>query len=98
MSVGSALKTAPKNLVQTVLKRCGVYLARYPRFNTLDAHLVYLFSVLGINCVLDVGAHRGEYGLELRRSGYRGFIISFEPVTENFVALERRAAGDPRWR
>jgi FkbM family methyltransferase len=53
---------------------------------------------LSINCVLDVGAHRGEYGTLLRRIGYRGWIISFEPVRASFESLKRIAAERPPWR
>ena len=65
--------------------------------NLLAIHLKMLFAAYEISCVLDVGAHRGEYGLWLRRNGYRGDIVSFEPVQENFQNLARVAAGDPRW-
>jgi FkbM family methyltransferase len=54
-------------------------------------------SAYKISCILDVGAHRGEYGLWLRRNGYRGDIMSFEPGQANFRHLARVAAGDPRW-
>jgi FkbM family methyltransferase len=68
-----------------------------PGSNLLAMHLKMLFSAYEISCVLDVGAHRGEYGLWLRRNGYHGDIVSFEPVRANFQDLARVAAGDPRW-
>ena len=52
---------------------------------------------LGIDCVFDVGANGGQYGAELRRIGYRGHIISFEPDPTAFALLEARSASDPRW-
>src|SRR6185503_4175420 len=48
--------------------------------------------------VFDVGAHRGEYGARLRTLGYRGRIVSFEPVAATYQQLGRRAARDPQWR
>lgn len=65
--------------------------------NLLAMHLDRLFSTLGVSCVLDVGARVGDYGLWLRHNGYRGDIISFEPVTANFEKLEKAAARDPNW-
>ena len=47
--------------------------------------------------VLDVGARMGEFGLWIRRNGYRGKIISFEPVSSNYEALARRASRDGAW-
>ena len=39
-------------------------------------HLEALFRRLEIDCVLDVGAHLGQFGRLLRGWGYRGTIIS----------------------
>jgi FkbM family methyltransferase len=64
-------------------------------------HRVILRSVLkklSINCVLDVGANRGQYGTMLRRIGYDGWILSFEPVRANYELLQAEAANWERWR
>jgi FkbM family methyltransferase len=60
-------------------------------------HVAGVLELYRANVVLDVGANRGQFGRRLRAYGYRGHIVSFEPVPEAFAALERRAAGDPRW-
>jgi FkbM family methyltransferase len=52
---------------------------------------------LSINCVLDVGANRGQYGMLLRQIGYRGTIASFEPVSENCEALRLIASRNQPW-
>jgi FkbM family methyltransferase len=71
---------------------------RNPRGYSLPTHLIALFERLGVDCVLDVGAHFGEYGSLLRHYGYRGRIVSFEPVPANFDRLGEARAGDPNWR
>jgi FkbM family methyltransferase len=53
---------------------------------------------LSVNCVLDVGANRGQYGALLRRIGYRGWIISFEPIRASYEVLEVVAAQRPPWK
>jgi FkbM family methyltransferase len=56
-----------------------------------------LFDTLGIDLVLDVGANAGQYATEIRRGGYTGRIVSFEPGSETFARLERASGPDPDW-
>ncbi|MHB8688602.1 MAG: FkbM family methyltransferase [Candidatus Dormibacteraceae bacterium] len=51
-----------------------------------------------INCVLDVGANEGQFASRLRRLGFRGWIISFEPNPTAFAKLQRSRSKDARWR
>jgi len=60
-------------------------------------HVAAILRLYQVNCVLDVGANRGQYAKSLRRAGYRGWIHSFEPVPRVFAALADAAAADPRW-
>jgi FkbM family methyltransferase len=60
-------------------------------------HLQWVFRSLGINCVLDVGANRGQFARRLREAGYAGRIVSYEPVAELHRALSVKAARDPAW-
>lgn len=85
----------PKLLVKRLLARTGFQINRTSAVETLDLHLLRIFTALAINCVLDVGAHQGDFGQDLRRIGYRGHIVSFEPVARNFEGLSRAASGDP---
>ena len=59
--------------------------------------LMHVLAHHGIDQVLDVGAHRGEYADRLRRAGYAGRIASFEPQSAAHAELSARAADDPAW-
>lgn len=50
-----------------------------------------------IDRVIDAGAHRGRFALHLRRMGYSGSILSFEPAREPFARLAALAARDAAW-
>jgi FkbM family methyltransferase len=63
----------------------------------LQEEVAWLLAATDANVVLDVGANVGQYATMLRRAGYRGRIVSFEPVREPFERLRRAAAGDPEW-
>ncbi|HSX13496.1 MAG TPA: FkbM family methyltransferase [Chlamydiales bacterium] len=67
---------------------------------TLNPYLYRRFEIIkqkNINIVLDVGAHRGEFGIHLRQFGYSKKIISFEPVSASFAKLTKLSKKDPLW-
>ncbi len=65
------------------------------------AHLLGLRRWLDrarIDLVIDVGANIGQFASALRYIGYRGDILSFEPIPDAFAVLARRMHNDERWR
>jgi len=68
----------------------------YPRQSAMR-RLARMLACYKVSVVLDVGANVGQFASELRLSGYRGRIISFEPILRAHRRLIRKAAGDPNW-
>jgi FkbM family methyltransferase len=52
-----------------------------------NTHIFELIKDNNINLVLDVGANVGQFSLDLRKAGYEGKIISFEPIRECYEHL-----------
>jgi FkbM family methyltransferase len=50
-----------------------------------------------IDLIIDVGANVGQFGESLRAGGYRGRIVSFEPIESAFQVLAGKAAADGNW-
>lgn len=87
-------------LVQRALRRVGYELHPYdpdPVPATEDMQRAKLLAGERVDVLLDVGANEGQYAVRMRRAGFAGRIASFEPLSDAFAALERRAAADPRW-
>jgi FkbM family methyltransferase len=47
--------------------------------------------------VLDIGANEGQFVHMLRKVGYVGGAVSFEPQPHPFAVLSRACAADPAW-
>lgn len=71
-----------------------IYISKLQEFT----HLKSLLNLLDVNCVLDVGANRGQFAHQLRAIGYRGFIFSFEPLSNEFSVLSASFKDDSRWK
>lgn len=56
-----------------------------------------LLDRYAITVFIDVGANSGQTGEEIRRFGWGGEIVSFEPLSAPFSSLRAAAAGDDRW-
>ncbi|AYG81948.1 hypothetical protein DWB77_04116 [Streptomyces hundungensis] len=80
--------------LRRLVRRLGVDVVRH---RPGGRELVRLLGRYEIDLVLDIGAHRGDFGADLREAGYRGRIVSFEPLREPRAELRHRAALDDTW-
>ena len=86
-----------KELVRKALAASGLELRRLSPQTNPAVQLARIVADQGIDLVFDVGANLGQFGRELRRHGYGGTIVSFEPLSAAHRALERNSAKDPAW-
>ncbi len=87
-----------KKLLRNALNKCGFDLIRTKNaHDDLGKHLANVLRDRQIDCILDVGANSGQYGLFLRALGYQGHIVSFEPVSSVFAKLQETSKADPKW-
>lgn len=79
------------------MRSCGLDITRYNPEHSDSARLAHLLRSYRIDCVVDVGANAGQYAKGLRKLGYRGRIVSFEPQSAAHAALRAASAKDPLW-
>ena len=80
-----------------LVRSIGLDVVRYQPTTHPLARRASLLQAHGVDLVLDVGASDGEYSAGLRRLGYRGRIISFEPLPDVAKRLRERSAADEAW-
>ena len=86
-----------KNLIRQTLRRLGYDLHRFLPASSPDAQVAQALRTFGIDLVLDVGANTGQYARSLREIGYRGRILSFEPLADAHRALVAATRTDALW-
>lgn len=85
------------NSLRKSARKFGIEVHRYDIAHSLDARVLALIRHHGVDLVIDVGANDGGYGTVLREGGYKGSIVSFEPLSQAHAALMQRAQNDGQW-
>jgi FkbM family methyltransferase len=86
-----------KNNIKKIIRSFGIDIKKY---NVAESKTVRFGSRLShhkIDLVLDIGANIGNYGEFIRSTGYKGIIISFEPLSNAHQTLVLKAKGDRNW-
>jgi len=91
---------AVKKLAQNFIHSLGYQIIPYPTNGYARSRdtMRMVLDGLSIDCVIDVGGNHGQFGDWLRDIGYKGWIVSFQPVRAPFEDLRKRAAARPPWR
>ena len=86
-----------RRFVKSAIRGLGYDLRRFHPGSSDSAQLRAMLLSHEINLVLDVGANTGQFGTMLRRLGYRGRIVSFEPLSTEREQLMKARKNDPLW-
>ena len=86
-----------RKIIRKLLRQIGYDLVSYDPGCHPVARRLKLMERHGIDLVFDVGANTGQYGSHIRDIGYKGRIVSFEPLSGAFRELAKRLDGDPLW-
>lgn len=86
-----------KSATKAMLQRTGFEVQRSDPAGSYPKRRQLLIERENVDEVLDVGAHAGEFGGSLRHYGYRGRILSFEPIAALHQRLCGAAEADPDW-
>jgi len=82
-----------KQFIKSIFQKFGYDIVRFPgppiRKELLESHK--------IDVILDVGANTGQFAKGLRRMGYQGRIISFEPLSSAYSELKCNSEKDAFW-
>ena len=75
-------------------------ISKFKKYSTIYEDFFSLINFINnnkIDTVLDIGANKGQYAQSLRRFGFKGRIISFEPLNKEFNILQKNSKNDSNW-
>lgn len=80
-----------------MLHRVGFELRRFSVEQSENARFISMLRTHNVNLIFDVGANAGQFGVLLRKIGFDGKIISFEPLSDAREILLNISKNDPLW-
>jgi FkbM family methyltransferase len=86
-----------RKIIKAMLFKAGYDVVKCNQKRHPLTRRMQLISAHNVNLILDVGANVGQYATVMRDIGYKGRIVSFEPVTSAYKELVKYARNDPFW-
>ena len=86
-----------KQIVRSIANFSGYEIMSLDRAKADSLCIAALLREQGINLVYDVGANLGQFAQSIRKLGFKGRIVSFEPLSVIHQELCVIAEKDPHW-
>jgi len=83
-------------MIKIILEKVGLEIHRISP-SKATRQIVSSLRKYEIDLVLDVGANEGQFAKEIRKAGYAGKIISFEPLSKAHAELLQASGKDSNW-
>ena len=84
-------------VVQNFFIKLGYYIRPYNVVSSADLRLIHALNHFRIDTVVDIGANVGQFGEKLIEGGFKGKMISFEPLSKCHAKLKEKASSYPKW-
>jgi FkbM family methyltransferase len=86
-----------KQAIQRVARRLGYDIRKFSLMRSESAGVAEMVKSNAVESVIDIGANAGQFALGLRKFGYAGQIVSFEPLPDVHRLLRKNAERDSKW-
>mgnify|MGYP000204832977 CR=1 FL=1 len=86
-----------KSVIHSILHRAGLEVTRRHPERLEESRVLAVANELGLKTIVDVGANVGQFSLGLFQAGFKGRIVSFEPLTAEHATLTRCSKAHASW-
>lgn len=86
-----------KRIIRKIFNKFNLDIHKLNPQSDSISQILKAISVVNTNLIFDIGANIGQFSTELKARGYRGKIVSFEPLTSARDKLIKEASKDSNW-
>ena len=86
-----------KNQIKKLINLLGWNLSKITILNSHELQVNYVIQLVKANIIFDIGANTGQFAQSVRKGGYKGQIVSFEPLSDAWIELKKNANNDSNW-
>ena len=90
--------TRVKNSVNNLLSILNLYIQKKHPGVDSDDQLVKILAHFKINYIIDIGANIGQFSETILSTGFKGGIISFEPLSSAYKVLLKNSSNYLNWK
>ena len=91
------MKYLTKEIIKKFFHSLGLDIRRLSPSSNHILQLLKSCESFDIDMIFDIGANKGQFASELRSMGFKGKIVSFEPLASEHLQLTKVAHNDPLW-
>tara|TARA_B100001057_G_C22871425_1_gene959108 strand:- start:11089 stop:11820 length:732 start_codon:yes stop_codon:yes gene_type:complete len=86
-----------KYLIKKIFNSIGLDIHRYNPTSGSTFEVYQSIKMVRTNVILDIGANIGQFASQIRKKGYKGKIVSFEPLSSAREILLSNSLKDQNW-
>jgi FkbM family methyltransferase len=87
-----------KRALKIFFYKIGLDVSNYRPDAKREVLFFRMLNKFNINVIFDIGANEGQFGGFIRDLGYKGHLVSFEPLTTAYQQLINNSKNDPLWK
>lgn len=83
--------------IKKIFQKCGILIRKYNPSSSEELRRIKLLEYYNIDLVFDIGANTGQYATGIIDAGYKGKIVSFEPLSLAYNKLKKINKNQANW-
>jgi FkbM family methyltransferase len=86
-----------ERIIKKFAQRFGILLRKYNAATSEELRRIKLLQHYKVDLVFDIGANKGQYATGIIDAGYKGNIVSFEPLSSVYTIIEKESKKYSQW-